>query len=183
MDIVTGKPAFSIDVNPPGMLYAVYQKCPTFGGKVMSANVEEVKKAARRQARLRYRSSASSGCSCSRTARWRWRRQRHLGRWSRDRRRHLVARAQCAQQSSEGRLGLRSGENPKHGGLHRPDQRTGSESFSRANGRWRTWWWASGERRRRRSGFQNSREGCRSGILVPASLACSARAAKLNGMV
>src|SRR5499427_7019749 len=44
MSIVTGKPAFSIDVNPPGMLYAVYQKCPTFGGKVMSANVEEVKK-------------------------------------------------------------------------------------------------------------------------------------------
>src|SRR5215475_9986585 len=43
--IVTGKPAFSIDVNPPGMLFAVYQKCPTFGGKVMSANVEEVKKA------------------------------------------------------------------------------------------------------------------------------------------
>jgi len=42
--IVTGKPAFSIDVNPPGMLYAVYQKCPTFGGKVTSANVEEVKK-------------------------------------------------------------------------------------------------------------------------------------------
>src|SRR5262245_1677427 len=46
MAIVTGKPAFSIDVNPDaGMLYAVYQKCPTFGGKVMSANVEEVKKA------------------------------------------------------------------------------------------------------------------------------------------
>jgi isoquinoline 1-oxidoreductase subunit beta len=42
--IVTGQPAFSIDVNPPGMLFAVYQKCPTFGGKVMSANVEEVKK-------------------------------------------------------------------------------------------------------------------------------------------
>ena len=42
--IITGKPSFSIDVNPPGMLFAVYQKCPTFGGKVMSANVEEVKK-------------------------------------------------------------------------------------------------------------------------------------------
>jgi isoquinoline 1-oxidoreductase beta subunit len=27
------------------MLFAVYQKCPTFGGKVMNANVEEVKKA------------------------------------------------------------------------------------------------------------------------------------------
>src|SRR6516225_10247757 len=33
--IVTGKPAFSIDVAPPNMLFAVYQKCPTFGGKVM----------------------------------------------------------------------------------------------------------------------------------------------------
>jgi isoquinoline 1-oxidoreductase beta subunit len=43
--IVTGQPAFSIDVAPPNMLFAVYQKCPTFGGKVMSANVEEVKKA------------------------------------------------------------------------------------------------------------------------------------------
>jgi isoquinoline 1-oxidoreductase beta subunit len=42
--IITGKPSFSIDVNPPGMLFAVYQKCPTFGGKVMSANVDEVKK-------------------------------------------------------------------------------------------------------------------------------------------
>lgn len=43
--IITGQPSFSIDVNPPNMLFAVYQKCPTFGGKVMSANVEEVKKA------------------------------------------------------------------------------------------------------------------------------------------
>src|SRR5215471_12780818 len=42
--IITGKPSFSIDVNPPGMLFAVYQKCPTFGGKVMSANVDEIKK-------------------------------------------------------------------------------------------------------------------------------------------
>jgi isoquinoline 1-oxidoreductase beta subunit len=46
MAIVTGKRAFSIDVTPleSGMLFAVYQKCPTFGGTVMSANIEEVKK-------------------------------------------------------------------------------------------------------------------------------------------
>ena len=42
--IVTGAPLFGIDVKLPGMLYATYTKCPTFGGKVVSANVDEVKK-------------------------------------------------------------------------------------------------------------------------------------------
>lgn len=44
LDIVTGRPAFSIDVAPPNMLYAVFDKCPVFGGKVVSANLDEIKK-------------------------------------------------------------------------------------------------------------------------------------------
>lgn len=42
--ITTGKPIFGIDVTLPNMLYAVYHKCPVFGGKVVSANLEEIKK-------------------------------------------------------------------------------------------------------------------------------------------
>jgi isoquinoline 1-oxidoreductase beta subunit len=41
--IVTGAPLFGIDVKLPGMLYAVYEKCPAFGGKVVSANLDQIK--------------------------------------------------------------------------------------------------------------------------------------------
>lgn len=41
--IVTGKPLFGSDVKLPGMLYAVYEKCPAFGGKVVSANLASIK--------------------------------------------------------------------------------------------------------------------------------------------
>jgi isoquinoline 1-oxidoreductase beta subunit len=43
-NITTGKPIFGIDFTMPDMLYAVYVKCPVFGGKVVSANLDEVKK-------------------------------------------------------------------------------------------------------------------------------------------
>lgn len=41
--IVTGQPLFGVDTKVPGMLYAVYEKCGAFGGKVVSANVDQIK--------------------------------------------------------------------------------------------------------------------------------------------
>jgi isoquinoline 1-oxidoreductase beta subunit len=42
--IVTGKPAFSLDIEPEGALCAVFEKCPVFGGKAVSANLDEIKR-------------------------------------------------------------------------------------------------------------------------------------------
>jgi isoquinoline 1-oxidoreductase beta subunit len=42
--IATGQPLFGIDQQLPGMVYAAYVKCRTFGGKPVSANLDEVRK-------------------------------------------------------------------------------------------------------------------------------------------
>ncbi len=42
--IVTGKQVFCMDVTTPGMMFAVFEKCGVFGGKVVSANLDEIKK-------------------------------------------------------------------------------------------------------------------------------------------
>lgn len=41
--LVTGQPLFGLDTRLPGQLYAVYEKCPVFGGKPTSANLDRVK--------------------------------------------------------------------------------------------------------------------------------------------
>ncbi len=42
--IVAGQPLFGIDQTAPGMLHAVYVKCPVFAGKAVSANLDQIKK-------------------------------------------------------------------------------------------------------------------------------------------
>lgn len=41
--IVTGQPLFGCDTRLDGMLYAVFEKCPTFGGRVRHANIDRVR--------------------------------------------------------------------------------------------------------------------------------------------
>jgi isoquinoline 1-oxidoreductase beta subunit len=41
--IVRGTPLYGIDVTVPGMLHAVFEKCPVFGGTVASANLDEIR--------------------------------------------------------------------------------------------------------------------------------------------
>lgn len=41
--LVRGQALFGVDVKLPGMLYAVYEKCPVFGGKVVRANLDRIK--------------------------------------------------------------------------------------------------------------------------------------------
>ncbi len=41
--IVTGQALFGIDLQLPGMVYAAYEKCPVYGGKVVSTNLDRLK--------------------------------------------------------------------------------------------------------------------------------------------
>jgi isoquinoline 1-oxidoreductase beta subunit len=41
--IVTGRSLFGLDQSMPGMLFAVYERCPVWGGSVLKANLDEVR--------------------------------------------------------------------------------------------------------------------------------------------
>jgi isoquinoline 1-oxidoreductase beta subunit len=41
-EMVTGKPIYSIDFEPEGTLFSVFEKCPVFGGTAQSANLDEI---------------------------------------------------------------------------------------------------------------------------------------------
>ncbi len=41
--LVTGQPLFGVDIQLPNMKVAVYEKCPATGGKVASANLDEIR--------------------------------------------------------------------------------------------------------------------------------------------
>jgi isoquinoline 1-oxidoreductase beta subunit len=61
--IVTGKPLFGIDCKVPGMMHAVIEKCPVYGGKVKSANLEQIKKMRGVRFAMIIAPSASSGAA------------------------------------------------------------------------------------------------------------------------
>ena len=42
-DVVTGAPLFGIDAEVPGMKFAVFEKCPVFGGRVASADLAAIR--------------------------------------------------------------------------------------------------------------------------------------------
>ena len=44
LSITTGLALFGIDTRLDGMLYAAYQKCPAIGGRVVSANLDEIRR-------------------------------------------------------------------------------------------------------------------------------------------
>ena len=106
--IVTGKPIFGIDARVPGMLYGVVHRCPSYSGKVASANLDAIKAMPGvKQAFVLDPTNTISG--------------------RRDSRRQLVARAKSAREA-RGDVGQRRRRREQQRGLRRAGGWDGSES-------------------------------------------------------
>ena len=174
LDIVTGRPAFSIDVAPPNMLHAVLDKCDVFGGKVVSANLDEIKKLPGiRHAFIvepagQGNNSLASGVAIVADSWW----------LANDARRSLKItwdEGAVATQSSERYL-AQARELAAKAATAPPPRRRRARSGRRPRPAARRC-----RDRRRRGGVQGRGEGHRGGVLLPAPLARAARAAERDG--
>ena len=162
LDIVTGKARFSIDEAPEGTLFAVFEKCPVFGGKAVSANLDEVKKlpgvkhAFIVDAAGQGNNSLASGVAIVADSWW----------LANDARRSLkvVVERRPDRGREHGRL---PGAVQGHGGEDRRDAAGDRRTGRRGH-------------RRRRGGVQDRGEDRRSRVLLPAAVARAARAAELD---
>ncbi len=136
--IVTGKPSFSIDLEPQGTLFAVFEKCPVFGGKAVSANLDEVKALPG----IKHAFIVDAAGQGNELARFR----------RRDRRRQLVAGEQRAPDA-EGHVGRRPGGVAEQRRLRGAGEAALVAGLAAAGGR--------RARRRRRSATPRRRSGTR----------------------
>ena len=104
--IVSGQPLFGIDVTVPGMLHAVFQKCPVFGGKLVSANIDAIKALPGIHDAFIIRASEANPAAASSWQDSMSDRRRHRGR-------KALWLANCARDKTEGDLGRRSDGGPK----------------------------------------------------------------------
>ena len=148
------------------MLFAVFEKCPVFGGKAVSANLDEVKKLPGIKHAFIVE-AAGQGNNSLRLRRG-------------DRRRQLVA-GQRRAAHAEGDVGRRPGGDAEQRRLRWRRQASCAAQARRHAAGGRAAAAAARADRRRRGGVQDRGEGRRGGVLLPAAVARAARAAELDG--